>query len=102
MLLDVVLKEGKSLRLLTVVLNNAGRASSNLSGDTGLVVLGLTEPLSKLISGVDLDEWDLVLLGKSGNELLVLWIVTVGGEDTEVGILSVEGLSDLVESLNET
>jgi hypothetical protein len=42
------------------------------------------------------------LLGESGNELLVFWVITVFSKDAEVSIFSVESLSDLVESLDKT
>ena len=54
------------------------------------------------MSGLNLDEWDFVLLGKGGDELDVFWIITVLGEDAEIGILSVQSLTDLVKTLNET
>lgn len=102
MVLDVLLEEGKGLGLLTVVLDGAGGSTSDLSGDTGLVVLALAEPLSEFSSGVNLDEWDLVLLGKGSDDLLVLGVIAVGGEDAQVGLLGIERLSDLVESLDNT
>ena len=101
-LLDVLLEEGESIGGLTVVLDGAGGGTSDLSWDTFLVVFALTEPLSELLSGVNLDEWDFVLLGKGGDELDVFGIITVLGEDAEISILSIQGFSDLVETLNET
>ena len=62
----------------------------------------LSEPFSKIVSGIDLDEWDLVLLGKSSDELLVLGVIAVVGEDDKVGRLGVKRFSNLVESLNKT
>jgi hypothetical protein len=62
----------------------------------------LSEPHTKIGSGVNFDEWDLVLLGKGGDELLVFWIITVLGEDTEISILSIKSLTDLVKTFNET
>lgn len=100
--LDVLLEEGQGLGLLTVVLDGAGRSSLHLSGDTGLVVLALAEPLTELLSGVNLDEGDLVLLGKSSDDLLVLGVVAVGGENAQVGLLGIQRLSNLVQSLNNT
>ena len=37
-----------------------------------------------------------------GDSLSVLGIVTVFGEDAEESFLAIEGLADLVESLNES
>ena len=52
-------------------------------------------------AAVDLDEGDLVLLGESGDELLVDGVVAVLGEDAQVAVFLVEGLADLVKSLDE-
>jgi len=99
--LDVVLEESESFGGLTVVLDDQGRAASDLSGNTSLVVLALTNPFAELLSGVNVNEGNLVLLGKSRDELLVLGIIAVISEDAKVSILSVKGLANLVESLNE-
>lgn len=95
-----MLQEGKSIGWLSVVLDGSGRGSLGLSGVTLLVVLALSEPLAELLSRINLDEWDLVLLGKSSDELLVLWVFAVLCEDAKVGILSVQSLTNLVEALN--
>ena len=102
MLLDVLLEERESIRGLSVVLDGAGRGTSDLSWDTLLIVFALSEPLAELLSGLNLDEWDFVLLGKGGDELDVFGIIAVLGEDAKVSILSVQSLTDLVETLNET
>ena len=102
MLLDVLLEERESIGGFSVVLDGAGRGTSDLSWDTLLVVFALSEPLSELLSGLNLDEWDLVLLGKGGDELDVLGVVAVLGENAEISVLSVEGLTNLVETFNET
>lgn len=64
-LLDVVKDEGKSLGLLTVVLDGDGGSSLDLSGGTVLVVLAVSEPLTEVVSGLDLNEGDAVRLAKS-------------------------------------
>ena len=101
-LLDVLLEERESIGGLSVVLDGAGRGTSDLSWDTLLVVLALSEPLTELLSGLNLDEWDFVLLGKGGDKLDVLGIIAVLGEDDKISILSVQSLTDLVETLHET
>merc|ERR1740124_1550293 len=58
-----------------------------------------------LFSGLNHEEGDGGTLGESGDSLLVLGIITVLGHDDEhSAVLSVfvEGLADLVESLNES
>ena len=102
MLLDVLLEERESIRGLSVILDGAGRGTLGLLGVTFLIVFALSEPKSKILSGVNFDKWDFVLLGKSGNELLVFGIITILGEDAEISILSVQSLTDLVKTLNET
>ena len=88
---------------LTVVLDGKGAAASNLSGfAVFLVVFALSSPLSEILSAVNMDKWDLVLLGKSFDELLVFWIIAIVGKNDEIGILSVEGLTNLVKSFNES
>ena len=101
-LLDVLLEERESIGGFSVVLDGAGRSTSDLSWDTLLVVFALSEPLSELLSGLNLNEWDFVLLGEGGDELDVLGVIAVLGEDAEISILSVQSLTDLVETLNET
>ena len=101
-LLDVVLEVGKVSGGLAVVENAAGRAALGGAGLAGVVVLGLANPLTELEARLDLDEGNLGLLGETGDELDVLGIIAVGGEDAEVGVLSIEGLADLVEALNDT
>lgn len=100
--LDVVLQEGESLSLLTVVLDGDGGSTSDLSGVTLGIVLAETEPLTEVVTGLHLDEGDVVGLGQSGNELLVLGIIAVLGKDAEHGLLFVKALADFVESFNQT
>ena len=73
-----------------------------MSSLTFFIIFALTEPLSEHVSVFDFNEWDLVLLGKGGDELLVLGIVTVGGEDAKMSVLSIEGFTDLVKSLDQS
>ena len=101
-LLDVLLEERESIGGFSVVLDGAGRGTSDLSWDTLLVVFALSEPLSELLSGLNFDEWDFVLLGEGGDELDVLGVIAVLGEDAQISILSVQSLTDLVKTLNET
>mgnify|MGYP000291622543 FL=1 len=102
MFLDVLLQEGESIGWLSVVFDCARRSSLGLSSNTFLVVFALSEPLAELLSVVDFDKRDLVLLGKGSHELFVFWVFAVLGEDAEVSILSVQSLTDLVKTLNET
>ena len=102
-LLDVVLKESEGLRLLSILLDSKGGNTSDSSGGTvSLVILAETAPFTEFTSGLDGNEWDLVLLSESGDELLIFGIITVLGQDAKVSILSVEGSTNLVKSFDET
>ena len=63
--LDVLLHEGKSFSLFTVVLDCNGRAALNLSGLAFLVVLAVAQPLAQFVPRVDGDQRDLVGLSES-------------------------------------
>ena len=101
-LLDMVLDEGVSLRLLSPVLNDERRGTSDLLGNALLVVLALTDPLAELLAGLDFDQWDLVLLGEGGDELLVHGVIAVLGKNDDVAIFLIEGFTNLVEALNKS
>ena len=100
--LDVFENEGEALGLFSEVLDGDGRGALDLAGGTLFVVLAVAEPLTKLGAVLNLDHGDVVLLGEGVDELEVLGVVAVLGEDAELSVLAVEGLADLVESLNET
>ena len=101
-LLDVVEHEGEALGLLTVVDDGDGRGALDLAGGALLVVLAVAEPLAELGAVLDLDHGDVVGLGERVDELEVLGVVAVLGEHAAHGFLAVEGLADLVESLDES
>lgn len=100
-LLDVVEDEVEGLGVLTVVLDGDGGAASDLSGDALLVELALAEPFAEFGSLLDLEERDVVGLAEGSDELLVLGIIAVTGENAEESLLAIEGLGNFVESLNE-
>jgi len=61
----------------------------------------VAEPLAEIVAVVNWDHWAAGRLSESFNELLVLGIITVLGENDEIGNLLVDGLADLVETLDE-
>ena len=63
--LDVLLDEGKSLRVFTIVLDDEGGASLDLSCLAFLVVLAMTNPFAKFLSLLNMNEGDVVGLGES-------------------------------------
>ena len=84
MVLDVLFNVGKSLRVFSVVQDSNGRSTYSLSGDTVFIVFALSEPFTEILSLLNGDEWDFVLLGEGGNEFFVFWIITVLSKDAEI------------------
>ena len=64
-LLDVGEDELEVLSLLAVVLDGDGRGALDLSGVALLVIVAVTEPFTKIIPGVNLDERDTTGLSHS-------------------------------------
>ena len=100
-LLDVVNNERESLGLLTVLDDGNGGSSLHLTGVVLLVVLAVAEPLTEVHLLLNVDEGDTVGLGKSLDELLVLGVIAILGEDAKESLLAVKSLADFVEALNE-
>lgn len=65
------------------------------------VVLAVAKPLTEVHLGLDVDEGDAVGLSEGLDELLVLGVVTILGEDAKESLLAVKSLADFVEALNE-
>jgi hypothetical protein len=95
------LENSKTLSLLTIVSNNAGRASNNLASLTLGVNLAETCPLSELLGFSDGNQVDRLLSAKSLDELLVIWLVAIVSEDTELGLTTLNGAARLVEATSE-
>ena len=102
MVLDVLFNVGKSLGVFSVVQDSDGRSTSSLSGDTFFIVFALSEPFTEILSLLDGDEWDLVLLGEAGDEFFVFWIITVISKDAEISGSFVKSFTDLVKSFDES
>lgn len=100
--LDVVNNERESFGLIAVVNNGDGGGGLGLAGIAFLVVLAVTEPLTELQSAFNFDDGGTVLLGQSADELLVLAVVAVSGEDADESLLAVKSLAHFIEALNET
>ena len=106
---DVLFDNGFGVTFLTVVSDAEGAATLDLSGGTNLGILvvalfvfALTSPFSKIFSGGNSNEWDLVLLGESSDELLIFGIITIFSQNTQECVLSVESLANLVQSFYDT
>jgi len=102
LLLDVVNNERESFGFLTVVDDGYGRGALCLSWVSFLVVLAVTEPDTNVVTAFNADHGDAVRLGEGGDELLVLWVVAVVGEDAKECLLAVKSLANFIESLDET
>ena len=58
MVLDVLEDKLQVLCLLTEVLDGDGRGALDLSGVAFLIIVAVTEPFTKIVSGVNLDKRD--------------------------------------------
>lgn len=83
---EVVDEDGASLFLISPGSDNSRRASNNLAGLSFLVVLAESAVLADDLLISDLDEWDVVLSAEGLDQLDVLWLVTVLGENAEVSL----------------
>ena len=101
LLLDVVEHEGESLSFLAVSLDSDGGSSLDLLGSAVSVVLAVAEPLSEIISVFNFDKWYVACLCKSVNELFVLWVVAVFGQDAKNSLLAVQAFAYLIEAFHE-
>lgn len=84
--IKVLLENSLSLFLVSVVLDDGARATDDLTGFSLLVVLAESAPLSDDLLIGNLDEWDVVFLAKSLDELDVLLFVTVLGQYAEMSL----------------
>ena len=100
-LLDVVNNERESFILLTVLNDGDGGSALHLAGSVFFVVLAVTKPFSHIVAVLNVDDGDASVLGEGFDELLVLLVVAVLGEDAELGLLTIEGFANLVETLNK-
>jgi len=101
-LLNVVEHEGKSFGLLSVLSDGNGGSASHLSWVTLNVVLAESEPLTEVVTGLNIDKRNSVLLSQGGDKLLVFWVFAVGGEHANKSLVTVKALANLVESLDES
>lgn len=62
----------------------------------------MTEPDTNVVTAFNSDNGHTVGLSESGDELLVLGIVAVFGEDTKECLFTVKSFADFIESLDET
>ena len=125
LLSDVVEDEGEGLGLLAVALDGDGAGTLDLSGGAFLVVVAVAEPFAEVHPGVNFDQGDVALLchglhahkkengvlnhlsvqsddATYSDKLLVLGILAVGSENGTKSLLSIEGLQDLIQSLDKS
>mmetsp|Transcript_20228 Transcript_20228/g.56032 ORF Transcript_20228/g.56032 Transcript_20228/m.56032 type:complete len:297 (+) Transcript_20228:272-1162(+) len=98
---DVLLDEDLGRGVLAPVTDHSAGALDHLAGLALAVELGKTNPLAELLAVRNLDQADLVLLGKSLNEADVLSGVAVRRENAQVRLATVERLHALAEAASQ-
>jgi hypothetical protein len=86
LVLQVVKQPGKSFGLLAKVLDNNARARNNLAGVALSIELAETSPLTEILVGGDVQEADVLLSGKSLDELLVSSLSAVLGQENKAAL----------------
>lgn len=90
------------LRLLSKVTDNDTVATDDVLGNTILVNLAKTNPLTKLLGVRNLEELDLVLGTESLNKTKVFLLLARLSQDTKMGLTAVQGLDTLTDTTGET
>ena len=99
--LEVLLEDVVGGSLLAPVPDDTRGALKHLPSHALPVQLTESSPLAQLHVAVHLDKGDAVLHAEGGDELLVLGLVTVLGEDAEQRLPLVQGLLGLPEAAGE-
>lgn len=100
--LEKVDDEVKGGGILTVVLDDNTGGVDDLAGVAILIKLVQASPLTKLGTGRDLEQVDVVLGGEGSDELHVAILFAVAGEDDEVSLLAIESLGALTKTTGNT
>lgn len=100
--LERVQEDSEVLRLLTKVTNNDTVAGDNLLGNSVLVDLAETNPLTELVTIGNLQELDLVFSAQGLDKTDVFLLFAGLGEDTQVGLTAIQGLDGLTETTGKT
>lgn len=84
----MVLDDVKCWSIFTVILDNDTRASANLSWFAFFVDFAQSGPFTQFLAAVDSDQWDLMFIAKSSDELFVLWLIAAFGQNAQNGLTS--------------
>merc|ERR1719182_13759 len=99
--LKVLHEDVETLGVLAVVLHDRHRALDHLAGVAFSVNLAEAAPLPELGVLGDLNDVDVVLAGERLDELLVVVLVAVLGQDDELAVAALDGLAALVEAAGQ-
>jgi len=99
--LDVVENDVKGGAELAIISDDSHRAADSLADGAILSQLGKANPLTELLALIALDKVHVALGTQGLNELGVLVVVAVLGEDAEAGGATVQGLGALVKATAE-
>lgn len=69
-------------------LNNNARTSTNLTWFAFFVDFAQTGPFTQLFVRINVQQWNLMLIAKSGDQLLVLRFVATFGKDAQNSLTS--------------
>lgn len=90
------------LGLLSEITDDDTVAGDDLLGDTILVNLAETDPLTKLLSTRNLQELDLMFGAESLDKTDVLLLLTGLSQDTEMGLTAIQSLDGLTDTTGKT
>ena len=113
--------KGEGHGLFSVVLDGNRRGSLDLPGRAVRIVLAVAEPFAEVLAVLHFNDGNVSVLGEGldsaknalkgcqqenaptySDDLLVLRIIAVLGEDAEESLLAVQSLADLIEALYES
>lgn len=100
--LEGVQEDIEVLGLLSKVADDDTVATNDVLGNTILIDLAKTNPLTKLLTAGNLDQLDLVLGTEGLDQTGVLGLVAGLSEDTEVSLTAIQGLDGLTDTTGKT
>ena len=100
--LQVLLQDSKTLGFLSIICDDSTRASHNLAGLSFLVDFAETSPLTKLLILRHSNQIDYLFGTKCLNQLLVIWLIAIICQDTELFLSTLNRTGFLVETTRES
>ena len=99
--LEVFLQHCKAFSLLAIVGNHGAGAANNLAGLALSINLAKTSPLSQLLGLRNSNQVDALLRTQSFNELLVVRLVAVIGEDAKLSLSTLNRAACFMQTTRE-